>query len=219
MGLRERHRERRRKEILLAAETLFKRQTYEGTGQEEIASRAEVSPGTLYNYFPSKADLLLAIVVSADEACVEESRAIIESPPQDPVAALTKVASLASAHSIQHLDKKIWRHVLAAIFTNSQSEFGQRYAITTGRLRQVMVDMLTQLQEKRRLGPDFDPVEVGYYLHSLKHALFSHFILDDGMTFEEHSRQIRRAFATVVAGIRMDESATQNGRSRRRPAK
>lgn len=207
MRLRAVQREKRRAAILRSAGSLFRKKGYEETSQEQIAWLAEVSPGTLYNYFPSKADLLLALVDSADEFCIAASQAVIESPPRNPVAALAKIATLASEHSIRQLDKSVWRHVMAASYTNARSEFGQRYAATTERLRQLTVKMLEKLQERGDLRPDFDPAEVGYYLHSMKHALFCHFITSDSMTIENHLREVRRAVATLAAGLRSDESA------------
>ena len=45
-----------------AAGLLFQRDGFAATSIEQIAERAELSTGTVYNYFPSKGDLLLALV-------------------------------------------------------------------------------------------------------------------------------------------------------------
>jgi len=58
VGLREKKAEKTRKRILSEALQLFKRDGYEPTTMEGIAEAAEVSPSTLYRYFPSK-DLIL----------------------------------------------------------------------------------------------------------------------------------------------------------------
>src|SRR5882672_4685416 len=61
-GLRERQKAGRRRDILDAAAALFKRDGFAAASIEQIAERAELSAGTVYNYFPSKGDLLLALV-------------------------------------------------------------------------------------------------------------------------------------------------------------
>ena len=61
MGLREHKRERTRLRILEVAEAMFREQGYAETPIREIAQRVEVSPQTLYNYFPSKEGILTAI--------------------------------------------------------------------------------------------------------------------------------------------------------------
>ncbi len=54
--------DRRRGEILAAAAGVFADKGYAGTTTREIALAADIAEGTLYNYFPSKRDILLAIV-------------------------------------------------------------------------------------------------------------------------------------------------------------
>ncbi|PIE61419.1 MAG: TetR family transcriptional regulator [Desulfobacterales bacterium] len=54
---KQREKERRRQEILSAARDVFSRKGFNSTTMEEIASRAELSPGTLYLYFKNKEEL------------------------------------------------------------------------------------------------------------------------------------------------------------------
>jgi AcrR family transcriptional regulator len=54
----------RKAQILKAAETVFSQKGYERATTREIADAADVSEGTLYNYFGSKSDLLDAVARS-----------------------------------------------------------------------------------------------------------------------------------------------------------
>ena len=58
---RQRRAKRRRNEILTAAAQIFAEKGYAATTIREIADAADVSEGTLYNYFKSKRDILSAI--------------------------------------------------------------------------------------------------------------------------------------------------------------
>lgn len=49
-------------QILEGARSAFLELGYEGTSVEEIARRAQVSKGTIYNYFPDKQTLFIAVV-------------------------------------------------------------------------------------------------------------------------------------------------------------
>jgi AcrR family transcriptional regulator len=59
VGLREKKAQRNRERIVSEGLALFGRNGYEQTTMEAIAERAEVSPSTLYRYFPSKDTIVL----------------------------------------------------------------------------------------------------------------------------------------------------------------
>lgn len=64
---RERRIERRRHEIVTAAAQVFAEKGYAHTTTKDLAEAADLAEGTLYNYFESKRDILLAIL---NEMCV-----------------------------------------------------------------------------------------------------------------------------------------------------
>jgi AcrR family transcriptional regulator len=53
--------ERRRSQILEAALTCFRKRGFHQTSMQEICAAADLSPGALYRYFPSKTDIITAI--------------------------------------------------------------------------------------------------------------------------------------------------------------
>lgn len=59
---RHRRKQARPQELLDAALALFVEKGFAATRSEEVAARAGVSKGTLYLYFPSKEDLLKAVI-------------------------------------------------------------------------------------------------------------------------------------------------------------
>ena len=61
----------KQKEILRAAETLFVEQGFHQTGMAAICKAADMSPGTLYRYFESKADIIQAFA-EEEQAETEE---------------------------------------------------------------------------------------------------------------------------------------------------
>ncbi|MFV8129182.1 TetR/AcrR family transcriptional regulator [Streptomyces syringium] len=59
LGLRERKKIQTRQAIRRAAYRLFERQGYDATPVDQIAEAADVSPSTVFRYFPTKEDLVL----------------------------------------------------------------------------------------------------------------------------------------------------------------
>jgi TetR/AcrR family transcriptional repressor of uid operon len=70
----------RRGEILVAAKRCFSRSGFHGTSMQEICAEAQMSPGSLYRYFPSK-EAIIAGIAEQDRADVAEKfQAIVEAP-------------------------------------------------------------------------------------------------------------------------------------------
>ncbi|MGW0731271.1 TetR/AcrR family transcriptional regulator [Streptomyces sp. NPDC002851] len=59
LGLRERKKRKTREAIRRATYRLIAEQGYEATSVEQIAEAAEVSPSTVFRYFPTKEDIVL----------------------------------------------------------------------------------------------------------------------------------------------------------------
>ena len=58
---KEREKERRRQQIIVAAKRVFSQKGLSGTTMEEIAKESELSPGTLYLYFKNKEELYASL--------------------------------------------------------------------------------------------------------------------------------------------------------------
>ncbi|MFF1299186.1 MULTISPECIES: TetR/AcrR family transcriptional regulator [unclassified Streptomyces] len=89
LGLRERKKIKTRTAIRDATYALIKEQGYDATTVEQIAERAEVSPSTVFRYFPTKEDIVLTdeydpIILGelrnrpADEAWVDSMRYVMK---------------------------------------------------------------------------------------------------------------------------------------------
>ncbi|MFI1162478.1 TetR/AcrR family transcriptional regulator [Streptomyces sp. NPDC020801] len=73
LGLRERKKIKTREAIRAATYSLVQEQGYDATTIEQIAERAEVSPSTVFRYFPTKEDIVLTD--EHDPILLEELRA------------------------------------------------------------------------------------------------------------------------------------------------
>ncbi len=75
---RQRRKEARPQELLVAALDLFVERGFAATRSEDVAARAGVSKGTLYLYYPSKEELLKAVVRENLGALITEGIDIVE---------------------------------------------------------------------------------------------------------------------------------------------
>ena len=73
-GLRERKKEQRRQRIADTARRLFAERGFEGVTVAEVAREANVSEGTVFNYFPTKEDLFYSGMESFETALIEAVR-------------------------------------------------------------------------------------------------------------------------------------------------
>ena len=76
--VRQRRKQARPQELLNAALELFVEKGFSATRSEEVATRAGVSKGTLYLYFPSKEELFKAVVRTNISALIAEGQQIAD---------------------------------------------------------------------------------------------------------------------------------------------
>ena len=74
---RERNKQEKRERIVAAARTLFSRRGFAATTTAQIAERAEIGAGTLFLYFASKDELLVAIFREQMDAVVRGALATL----------------------------------------------------------------------------------------------------------------------------------------------
>lgn len=124
-GRRARQKAARQRRILRAAEQLFERRGYDGTTVEDIARRAGLAVGTIYNYFPSKPELVRALLRHETDATLAAGEAVRKTPPADPGAAVRALfdvyVDLVDRHDPRLL-RELWAASLAQPHTVGQAE-------------------------------------------------------------------------------------------------
>jgi AcrR family transcriptional regulator len=84
----------RRKQLLEAAQQIFVAQGYHAAAMDDIAERAGVSKPVLYQHFPGKLELYLALLDTHCDAMVNRVRAAMSSSPDN----RSRVAAAMSAY-------------------------------------------------------------------------------------------------------------------------
>lgn len=162
---KQREKEKRRNEILDAAEELFFRQGLQQTTMDDLAARTELSKGTLYLYFRSKDEVYLAINVRAKRLMRErmEAAARIKAKGRAQVLALGRAYL---AFSLEFPDyAKVMQECMhsegelleANAYAQEAHEHGERALM-------LLFDALRRGQADESIRPDLDPVKTGLLL-------------------------------------------------------
>jgi len=200
-GLRERQKVKRRRDILDAAAGLFKRDGFSSASIEEIAGNAGLSAGTVYNYFPSKGDLLLALVALDGQEVRAAGAAIVEAPPADPVKAACRLLEVYVDHALVHLDKRLWRQMMANALAFADTPLGAGYRELDRKLAGQVGDLLSALQVKGRLARRVDCADAGQVLFFICNTLFMEFVADDAMPRARMKERMFRQVKLVFDGL------------------
>jgi AcrR family transcriptional regulator len=217
-GLRERQKAGRREGILKAAAALFRREGFAATSMEQVAELAQLSVGTLYNYFASKGDLLLALV-ALDGAEVRAAGArIVARPPADPVAAIRALLEGYVDHSLVHLDKRMWRHMMGAALTFAETPIGAGYRALDQKLAAQVSALCRALQRRGDLRADLNCQDAGQVLFYACNSLFMEFVAEDAMPLAILRKRMAREVRLIFQGLLPAAPAPVASTRRRRTA-
>jgi len=199
MGLRERQKASRRERILEIAKARFQTDGYTATTIEMIAKDADISAVTVYNYFDSKAGLLLALVSESDQLLIRQLKAMIARKPKNLVDAVASFGQILRRHAMSYLTKSTWREVLSASINEGSSDFGRTYLELDNVLIELMHAMIVEFQQRKLIPEAVDGAALADCLFSLQNIRFFQFIADDNRDDEDIDRRLRRDLESLKA--------------------
>jgi len=142
MGLRKQQKLDRSRRILKIARSRFHNEGYEAVTIESIAAEAGLSAVTIYNYYGSKANLLLELVRESDVRLIEKLHALKGDLPEEMIDGVAEFGTIMRYHAMTYLTKPTWREVLVASILQGGAQFGTSYR----RLDGALIDIMTELR-------------------------------------------------------------------------
>lgn len=192
VGQRERGKGQRKLRILQAASDEFKKNGFEKSRIDEIAKRANVAAGTVYNYFPTKDLLLLELVAYHREHSPKALTHLLSTPPHDAVEAFVSFYAIMGEESLRYLDKPLWRHALAAFTVGSWYEMTEKRWRHESELVAYQVSILKLLQHAGVVPMALDTNATVEIIHACGFFWWNQFLVQDDFTFDMYLKQIRR---------------------------
>lgn len=182
VGLRARKKEATSRRIIAEACRMFHETGYEETRIEDVAAAAELSVATFYNYFRSKADILLSSVTEETEKVLAQAERCIAQSYPDATTGFDALSRVYWTYSFTGTSRQMWRIAVSQTMLNPQSEFCRRYVALDERLSDQVCDFIRRMQAAGHIRPDVDPDPVGALLFNNINMNFLAFIRSDSLT-------------------------------------
>ncbi len=198
IGLRERKKAATRARIIACAVQMFREQGYEASRIEDIAEAADLSVATFYNYFGSKADMLLATVLTETEVIVKAVDECIAKPHTDLKKAFAEIVSIYFSMSFQMTSRELWREALARTMLDPEAEFSLRYTDIDQRLKAQLQTFLRNMQEREIIAKQIDTDALGQLLFNNVNMNFVETMRSPQQPGEEVCRKVMYESAPVL---------------------
>jgi AcrR family transcriptional regulator len=200
-GLRAKQKANRHSRILEAATRLFRENGFDAVKMEAIADVAEVSIGTIYNYYQNKGDLLVAIVAMEVNEVLAVGEKVISKPPRSAEKAIDGLIGNYIEHSLVYLSKEMWRQAMATAIQQPDSPFGETYAELDIALARQVFRLIEQLQKLGMVDPRADAKSLGELIFNNTNMMFTNFVTSATMTVDQLRSAIRRQLRPVILSI------------------
>jgi AcrR family transcriptional regulator len=192
--LRERKKLRARSDILAAANTLIARKGYADTTMREIAEAANVSYQTLYNYFPSKAQIVRAMLTDVAKPDPRLTKLLGGSEPL-----LTKLLGMVKHYFdlVAHRERALWREIVLEVFRHAP-DYDALRALKIDASYLVLRGVLDDAQARGQLDPYVDTDLLAQTLHAITDFTFLRFVLEPNLSKVELLKTLRAQIELLV---------------------
>lgn len=199
MGLRERKKRNTREAILAAAQELFLEKGYKAASVEMIAEASGVAVGTIYNYFASKAEIMVELNAGETERAIArlQSLNLVDNSVED---ILWEVVS-SMLFIIGKYPRELIRELMAATIENNRSSLTSGLVSQDARFIGYLSSVIGTLKEAGRLKPEADPDTVAFGVYSLVFGGVLWYAVDESSNIDDTGVQIAGMIGQFCRGI------------------
>lgn len=200
-GLREKKKMETQARILGVSKEIFLKKGYSETTMDEIASKANIGVGTLYNYFKSKAEIFIAIM-SEDMFIGERDYLRFEDELGQDVSNIVMDFIWKSLKNLNLFSKKIWKELIAAVLHNAKSTplVFKGMVSYDYKFIENLEQLFHQLLERGMLMKEFDSSEGAYAVYSILVTQFMLYVYTEETTTDMLRDRIEHQVRFLLGG-------------------
>lgn len=199
-GLRERQKKARSERILASARSLFNTLGFEYTTMAAIAEHAEVSTPTVFNYFKTKDQLLLALVLQVHHETQKWVHSFQPRPSSSLPEAICEFLGMYTEKSIETINRLTWRHVLSTRIRMPDSDFVKQYDALTAEMVDDFHSFLKHTVNNHKLVESTQLKPVAELIFNHWAALFVDLVRNEEVGLDQHIDRLG-ADLTALTGL------------------
>jgi AcrR family transcriptional regulator len=205
-GLRDRKKAQQRLDLIKVAVKLFKKRGYETVRMEDIAAAADVSTKTVYNYFPTKRDILIEFLVSDRERSMGLFNDIIRMPRGEPVEDLLRLMEADIGDVVSAGERSLWLEIMAVTVRERGDDRFRRYRLM---FTSYIEALLGELQVNGKLSASLDLPLAANLIHVLHSENFDNFCTVKHLTVSDALSMARDQLVLLLNGWVVDSPASK----------
>jgi AcrR family transcriptional regulator len=192
----------RRKAVLVAAKSLIAASGYDKPTIEDIAAAAGLSTPTVYNYFGTKLDLLLALYLEDREIALSEIATTVAKSWKDPIDFFLAMLEADLREDADVPSHALWRQIAAAEVTQNEGRHHATFKGINDRHIAAITTAVRRMVEEGLLVPGTDVKAVAELFHHLSEGFYRKVIATTDTPFAAFRGDAKRQLKVMLAGIR-----------------
>lgn len=177
MSLRKQKKQKSRTDILAATEQLLAQRGFEATTMRDIAAVANISYQTLYNYFPTKALIVQALLNQEVAATTAQLQHLLNCQADSLLCKLRDGLGIRFA-VVANQDRALWREVIVDTY-RQKALSTELYHEIEAATRHWHLQLLQQAQATGELQPQANCKLLAHTLFVISEFAFTEFVLSD----------------------------------------
>jgi len=199
LGRRERKKAERRAAIISVARQAFQISGFDGVSMEAIADSADISSATLYNYFPSKSEILYSVLLEDFSHLSDKITYILNARDVPLRSQLVQMIEI-YFYWFEEYDRLLIRQVASDAIRSPQIN-GKIYHQIEKFMIMNLLDLLNRMIDCNYIGEDIDIENSARLLFNIGNSEFYAFISDESISVEQTMDRIGSQIDLVITGI------------------